>query len=1384
MKKILITLLLCFIGIGVSLADVANPKPTNVKQSDGTTLTITTHGDERVHWYRTIDEYTVMINDDNDFVYAISDGVGGMKCSNIIAHNPNERSAAEENFLLSLKKRMFYSSDQVSIMTQYDKALNDFNKNSVKLKANSDGVEEFKLIVILMSFKDVVFSTPKEDIDALFNQVGYSANGHPGSVHDYFHASSNGKLNVISTVIGPYVADSNLAYYGGSHTSGSYYYGARALLREGLLQANDDIDFSQYTNGEGNEVSCIYMIYAGYPQSANPNHPELIWPHQGYMYPSMTLDGVTIQKYSCSSEYPGTYNNPSPLVIGTICHEFSHALGQPDYYDTDYELNGQAFHPGEWDIMASGNYNGNGMYPPLWHAMERNVRGYVDIEEANVDNDYTLEDLSVSGKALRLSYDNSLDWNLSKEYFILENRRTTGFDYYLPGNGMLIFKVDRNPEGWSSNCANCNTSRLGFQLVTADNSHSEYYYSEAQTFPGTTNKRSFTDNTTPSSKSFDNYNLNKPLYRITENKTTGNITFHVGDTTNFVDIYNTDIAYKNDTITAAASVKANNLSIIEKGVLYDLNNIPNSNSTKIIDNTSSTTTIGVNLTGLSANETYFIRPYVKTATNISYGESIRIKVPCPSVSVFPFVEDFSNGISDCWSEENKIYKNTNWDTNSDGEAHISTDYVMVNNYGAVKPEITLITPALNTEVLDEPILVFDHYQKPINSVSDNLIVYYKTSLESSWQLLKDFNSANISTWATDTITLPVKSNTLYIGFKASLRGKDGVYLDNVTITDKKVNSWPVVTFEGIENITDVSATFKANVFQSGYTDLINKGFVLSTNNSEPTINDIVVSTNNSSIGEFELTTNDLQSSSLYYVRAFAQNQGMISYSDVMTFATRCPKVSNFPYSADMTSTDTLCFELVGDKLILPIFDFSNQDSLSVIYKTTKNTTNADNHNISLYYRNGVEGDWELISTNPAQDNETITIAIPTLNHQNDNSYLAFEGLKISTGEYNLSDLIIKAVLQVPIVETDTAYLSDYNKIFAQGNVISQSMSEVTERGFVYSKTNSEPTTDDSKILAGSGEGVFNATINNLDTLTTYYVRSFATNNYGTTYGKTFKITTPFIPIYNNTISSDQHLCAGSVASNLIGTTPTGGNGSYTYLWITSTDSINWTPCDEGSTNDNDWYAPQQKFVTTYYKRVVYSYVSIDTSNTVTIKVDAASKGGNVFALQDNVRQNEEARFQLRAYVGDIMYWERLRPGYDWQEIENSADMIYLSDYPEDMGEYSYRAIVQSGTCNAVISGEGKVNVLQGVGLEYIDNEITLSLTPNPAKDIVYLTTNFETDKVNITVTDSKGVKVIYQNVPLHKGKNALSVDTLNEGTYIITIQNENIHINTKLVISK
>jgi len=80
-----------------------------------------------------------------------------------------------------------------------------------------------------------------------------------------------------------------------------------------------------------------------------------------------------------------------------------------------------------------------------------------------------------------------------------------------------------------------------------------------------------------------------------------------------------------------------------------------------------------------------------------------------------------------------------------------------------------------------------------------------------------------------------------------------------------------------------------------------------------------------------------------------------------------------------------------------------------------------------------------------------------------------------------------------------------------GSITSDGGSEVTARGVVWSTQQNPTITLTTKTTDGIGTGFFDSAIADLDSNTTYYIRAYATNDYGTAYGNQLSFTTSIDP---------------------------------------------------------------------------------------------------------------------------------------------------------------------------------------------------------------------------------------------------------------------------------
>ena len=98
-------------------------------------------------------------------------------------------------------------------------------------------------------------------------------------------------------------------------------------------------------------------------------------------------------------------------------------------------------------------------------------------------------------------------------------------------------------------------------------------------------------------------------------------------------------------------------------------------------------------------------------------------------------------------------------------------------------------------------------------------------------------------------------------------------------------------------------------------------------------------------------------------------------------------------------------------------------------------------------------------------------------------------------------------LNVPDLDATTMTEVKPTTAKAASVVISENGSEITEKGFCLSKTEKEPTIENTKVVVNGSTATYSVVLSNLESATTYYIRSYATNSKGTGYGEVAEFTT-------------------------------------------------------------------------------------------------------------------------------------------------------------------------------------------------------------------------------------------------------------------------------------
>ncbi len=590
-KQFTIMMLMTIISINL-FAIPANQNPFTIKQPNGKTLTLTLKGDEKVNWATTIDQYTLVRNIENVFVYGQLNERGDLIPSNFIASNPNERSAEEILFLSTLPYNLHFSDRQI----QERKTLYQ-TKNTHK--AITTG--QVRLLLILVAFSDKPFTYTQSDFNTMCNQVGYNTNGATGSVRDYYYDNSGHALEMIIDVVGPVTLPNISAYYAANGGMGAFVNGALTLV-------DQTVNFAQYLNGE-NRVSNIHFVFAGQAQSSTGNTSE-IWPHKSYISQSIVKDGVQFSSYSCSAEKKTSTQMDG---IGTMCHEMGHALGLMDLYDTDYDGSGGTSEtPDTWCLMAGGSYNNNCNTPPYLNGWEREILGWGNPINLNSTTTGILPCVADSLKSYRINIS-------STEYFLLEHRKQKGWDAYIPGNGMLIYHGDRNrlenTDPFYYNNINIAPSNRGFYIEVSTGNLTQNSTALAP-FGGTSGQNYFTNLSIPATKLKDGTLVDKPITHISYiNDST--MTFNFMSNMPQVRTMGVDAqTVMGTSATVSGSIVYFGIGAITERGFYWHTNPDSANAitgNKVISSSTDTTFIA-NLTSLPYNTTIYYRAYASNSS--------------------------------------------------------------------------------------------------------------------------------------------------------------------------------------------------------------------------------------------------------------------------------------------------------------------------------------------------------------------------------------------------------------------------------------------------------------------------------------------------------------------------------------------------------------------------------------------------------------------------------------------------------------------------------------------------------------------------------------------------------------------------------------------------
>lgn len=356
----------------------------------------------------------------------------------------------------------------------------------------ADRMGEHEYLLVLADFKDLRFTIQNDSdlvryYDRTFNEPGYVDyntyrhrenvggridtviyHGVHGSVADYFESQSYGKYKPRFRVIGPIHLPHGYAHYGKNRNGLDITDSIHGFVHSICADVNVDSILAQYA--ENGNISQLSIIYAGKGENYSGSDPNTIWPQAD----TINLNGrhgINGIRFVCSCEL---FWDSDTIMdgIGVFCHEFSHMLGLPDFYNTtNNALSESNAAMGYWSLMDYGAYDNGGFSPVGYTAFEKYSMGWLEIEEITEPGYYTLDEISQDPSGGRhVAYRlNSPDQN-DDMFIILENHQQSGWYSYHATSGLMVTAVNYNSNDWKNNRVTRSSGKR-YSILPADNNY-------------------------------------------------------------------------------------------------------------------------------------------------------------------------------------------------------------------------------------------------------------------------------------------------------------------------------------------------------------------------------------------------------------------------------------------------------------------------------------------------------------------------------------------------------------------------------------------------------------------------------------------------------------------------------------------------------------------------------------------------------------------------------------------------------------------------------------------------------------------------------------------------------------------------------------------------
>lgn len=311
----------------------------------------------------------------------------------------------------------------------------------------------------------------------------------------FYSENSFGLLKVTGSVTGWFGLAKNDTFYEGADTPegpcNGVCNGAKTAqaVKDALAAAEaKGMDYSAFDNdgpdgkpNSGDDDGFVDFVALVHPEAGGecsvPATRKNMWSHRSSLTSWNTTTFKTTKKTPAGrtivvDDYvimPAVdCDGTSMIQIGVFAHEFGHAFALPDLYDTNPE-NGQSAGAGNWCLMAGGSWGGDGSSPERPSNMSAWSKVFLGwVQPVPLQGDITPATFKPSSAGRTAVFKLPIVGN---RYYLIEYRPKEGWDAKLPGQGLLVWRIDDDviKDSLNSNTVNAVETNKGVGLVEADN---------------------------------------------------------------------------------------------------------------------------------------------------------------------------------------------------------------------------------------------------------------------------------------------------------------------------------------------------------------------------------------------------------------------------------------------------------------------------------------------------------------------------------------------------------------------------------------------------------------------------------------------------------------------------------------------------------------------------------------------------------------------------------------------------------------------------------------------------------------------------------------------------------------------------------------------------